>query len=602
MRRSVIAVTAILAGVLPAVGLSPSPALAVQPTDRAQAQQVEKTPLWFSVSVGGTNDTQCSIDADMYLPASASRSHRVPAILTTNGFGGSKDDQADFAQYFAGQGYAVLSYSGLGFGGSSCPISLDDRAHDGKAARFLVSYLGGQTGHAFLDSDLTEPAPRLSVVQRDRRDHEGHRSSHDPRVGMWGGSYGGGAQFAAAAVDPRIDTLVPLITWNDLSYSLAPNSIGQPSPRSVTSTVTGAPKLLWAGGFSALGVAGGLTGIQTDQARLLPCPDFQPWVCPGLVNAVATGTIDADTRARLHRRSVTSFMRKIRVPVLLAQGEGDTLFNLNEAIATYRALRQQGNTVKMIWSLGGHSHDYDPGEISAPYDPSTQYLVARFKRWFDHYLKGRRVGTGPGFAYYRDWVPHTGNARPAYASAPRYSDSRRTRLFLSDGTLVTDRAEVADSSSSFVTPAAGLPTSYDIADLVGAQAPVDNQDAPGTFASWTSAPLERAVRVVGSPRLRLRLQAPDLDAAGITVFVKVLDVAPDGSESLIRALVAPTRVIDPTAPQSIVMPAFAHRFAAGHSIRLKLAGGSINYRGNLQPSAVTITTGGPDQVLALPVR
>ena len=49
-------------------------------------------------------------------------------------------------------------------------------------------------------------------------------SAGDPRVGMIGGSYGGQIQYAVAMQDKRVDALIPIITWNDLSYSLAPNN------------------------------------------------------------------------------------------------------------------------------------------------------------------------------------------------------------------------------------------------------------------------------------------------------------------------------------------------------------------------------------------
>jgi ABC-2 type transport system ATP-binding protein len=42
-----------------------------------------------------------------------------------------------------------------------------------------------------------------------------------------------------------------------------------------------------------------------------------------------------------------------------------------------------------------------------------------------------------------------------------------------------------------------------------------------------------------------------------------------------------------------------HQFAAGHSIRLVVAGGSDNYRGGLTPVPVTIA-GGTTQSLVLP--
>ena len=46
-----------------------------------------------------------------------------------------------------------------------------------------------------------------------------------PVVGMTGGSYGGGIQFATAAYDKRIKAIVPVITWNNLNWSLWPNSV-----------------------------------------------------------------------------------------------------------------------------------------------------------------------------------------------------------------------------------------------------------------------------------------------------------------------------------------------------------------------------------------
>ena len=46
-----------------------------------------------------------------------------------------------------------------------------------------------------------------------------------PVVGMTGGSYGGGIQFATSAFDKRIKAIVPVITWNNLNWSLWPNSV-----------------------------------------------------------------------------------------------------------------------------------------------------------------------------------------------------------------------------------------------------------------------------------------------------------------------------------------------------------------------------------------
>ena len=64
---------------------------------------------------------------------------------------------------------------------------------------------------------------------------------------MIGGSYGGAIQMATAAVDHRVDALVPLITWNDLAYSLDPNNADQ--EQGVTGPVPGAYKYQWTNGF-----------------------------------------------------------------------------------------------------------------------------------------------------------------------------------------------------------------------------------------------------------------------------------------------------------------------------------------------------------------
>ncbi|GAC1383612.1 MAG: hypothetical protein NVSMB48_17230 [Marmoricola sp.] len=564
--------------------------------------------LHFAVTVGPSNQA-CDIVGDVYVPTSASATNRVPAILTTNGFGGSKADQTGFAQYAASNGYAVLSYSGLGFGGSGCQITLDDPAYDGVAAKQLVSYLGGAPGIAYLDAAHTQPAPTLGVVVQDATAHDGVAHAYDPRVGMIGGSYGGEIQFAAASVDPRIDTIIPMITWNDLNYSLAPNNANQVG-NTVTSATSGDAKVFWALGFSAIGVVDGLQNAQSDPSRLIPCPNFATWVCPGLALAGSTGTVDAGTQAHLESASVASYISKIKIPVLLAQGEFDTLFNLNEAIANYQALRAQGTPVSMIWHSWGHSSSTpQPGEfnLNNP-DPATQYETGRVVDWFAHYLKGQDVGTGPGFAYYRDWVSYSGNAAPAFGTAHAFGNFASTRYYLGSSALTTG-APSGTSAQTFVTVPGGLPTSMNPIDAVGTQVPVPQpeKDLPGTFASWTSGTLSQNLDVVGSPVLHLQVSAPlsgSLSAlptstlTDLVLFVRLRDVAPDGTATDIKQLTAPIRV-DPSQPFVVRLPAIVHRFAAGHRLELVVAGGSVNYRGGLTGNTVAIA-GGSGQTLDLP--
>lgn len=588
-----------LAGLAVAAGLLVAPVL---PAAAAPAYSVQT--LHFAVTTGPANDVACDIVGDLYLPAGASAADRVPAILTTNGFGGSKDDQADWGAGFASDGYAVLSYSGLGFGGSSCKITLDDPDWDGKAGSQLVSYLGGADGVAFLDAAHTQPAPVLDVVQLDPKDHNGVHRDNDPRVGLIGGSYGGGFQFATASVDKRVDALVPIITWNDLSYSLAPSNTGQVAPGRVTTANSGAIKLAWGLGFSALGLTGDLQNQQFP-GDPIPCPNFADWVCPALVTAGLTGFFQPTYVAAARHASVASYMPEVKVPTLLLQGQADTLFNLNEATATYKALKTQGTTVKMVWQNYGHSAGgMLPGE--------NAYLTERATAWFARYLKGQDVSTGPEFAWYRDWAD-AGDAGAAFASSRTFPVGTNQTFRLSGGGLGAGSLTTGlalPGMQAFVTPPAGLPVAFPETDVIGAvlKNPVaDAVDVPGTYAAWASAPLTANLDVVGSPVATLKVDAPTAaltqglgEAGQLVLFLKVQDVDASGKATTIKALEAPVRVADVTKPFTTTMPAIVHRFAPGHTIRFVVAGGSVNYRGGLTAVPVTITSGAA-QTLVLPV-
>jgi X-Pro dipeptidyl-peptidase (S15 family)/X-Pro dipeptidyl-peptidase C-terminal non-catalytic domain len=559
--------------------------------------------LHFSVTTGPPGDRrQCDIVGYLYTPDGASAQQPVPALLTTNGFGGSAADQIPFAQHHAALGYAVLSYSGLGFGGSGCKITLDDPDYDGVAASQLVSFLGGAPGIAFTDAAHTDPAPAPDYVLHDPVDHHGIAQQYDPRVGMWGGSYGGQIQFAVASIDARVDVLNPQITWNDLSNSLAPNNAGPGDTAGTAKTPSttktpGTTKLTWAGAFSGIGIFDGAEYAQQDPQRMVGCPNFADFVCPALVSGGSTGYLQPGDAAKLRHASVADYLPRITIPVLLDQGEVDTLFTLNESITTYQALRRQHTPVALMWRYNGHSG----GTASAA---GAAYEAARIRAWFDHYLKGSNVSTGPGFAYYQDW-----SGTPATASS--YPVGTPRRLYLSGTELVG--TGVRPGSQSFTTPPAGAPSTLGNLDVVGSRVdvPLDNPDVnlPGTFASWTGAPLTAPVTVVGTPTLDVRLSAPTAELSQdsgpggqLVLFAKLYDVGPDGTARLINGLVAPTRISDVTRSVHITLPGIAHLFDAGHRIALYLAGGDTNYRGGQLAIPVTVTTGSTAQVLTLPVR
>jgi ABC-2 type transport system ATP-binding protein len=564
----------------------------------AAADSFTVKTLHFDTVVGPNNDTHCDVIGDLYKPNDATAANPAPAILTTNGFGGSKDDQATLARSYAARGYVVLSYSGLGFGGSGCKIELDDPDWDGKAGSQLISFLGG--------SKAATDGTRVDYVIHDATAHDGKHYRDDPRVGMIGGSYGGEIQFAVAGVDPRLDAIVPQITWNDLAFSLTPNDTSLAN--GVTYTTPGVPKSEWPSEFFALGTADGVEQVaQGDPSHLGTCPNFDPQVCPSELTSASVGYPDAPTLALLRHASVSTYMDRIRIPTLLAQGQTDSLFVLQEAAATYQALRARNVPVKMLWRSSGHSGGDLGNSEDDQSDPEAGYESRMDLEWFDWYLRG--IGSPPllDFSYYRDWIPYHGDAAPAVGSAPSYPAADPVKLYLSgSGALVDSAAAVIAGQASFTTLPAGAPASYTETSAVDQSAPLT--DTPGTFASYLSPPLTGDLDVVGIPTLNVHLSAPTfaqsqaLGPAGMRVlFIKLEDVAPDGSVVLPHRLVAAVRIPDVTQPVNLQLPGIVHRFAKGDRIKLVIAASDAAYKGNQTSGPVTVVAdpGSPD-LLVIP--
>lgn len=562
------------------------------PATAADAYTV--TPLKFTVRAGGRT---CTVDADLYRPTGVDRDHPAPAVLGTNGFGGSKADGSTdtIGKAFARRGYVSLVYSGLGFGRSGCLVSLDDPDIDGAAASRLVDFLGG-----------TRAADDGTTADFVTRDGPG-----DPRVGMIGGSYGGAVQLATAAVDDRLDALVPMITWNDLAYSLDPNNaVG-------SGGVPGVFKWQWTNGFYLIGEGQPLLEPSLDPSRVnsLACLHFVTEACR-TVHTLNSGSYPADRTAELlayaHRVSPVSYLHRVRTPTLLVQGQADTLFNLNEATATYRTLKAQGTPVKMIWQSWGHSGGLT-GPASGELDLSrgnleTSYVGKRVLAWFDRHLRGRtHVDTGPAFAYHRDWITDPDRT---YATASRLPAIGRTLYLSGDGKLVDRRGDVARGSRGYTNWL--IPTSHSESSLSGLIGLPDTppRDTKGTHLDWTSAPLEQPLDVVGAPRATLKVVSPKAertqnssDAADkLVLFAKLYDVAPDGTRTLVRRLVAPVRVPDVTKSFTVTLPGIVHRYETGHRLRFVIAASDDAYFGNRGIKPVTVVSEpGDTGVLRLPV-
>ena len=603
MRLRLLLTTALLAAPLAVASATAGPAQADLPQPSPGRHSFTTHDRMVTVHDGPGNAHEVRIDTRLYRPDNATRRHPQPAVLMTHGFGLTKAsaEVVHTAKFLASHGYAVLTYTAQGFGESTGCVSLQSRTYDVKDARQLITKVLG----------------RKPWVRRDRR---------GVVVGMVGGSYGGGIQANLAESDRRIRAIAPFRTWNTLQYSLDPNNWIAPGDRTGFTHELheqGVYKKVWTSAFFASGQSqtgdGDPTCLQDSQdngGAGFPCGGFRSEVCQTFAHISATGDGSAEDRALLADSSATTDINDLTVPTLLVQGQSDTLFNLNDAVATYTALRRRDVPVQMIWNAGGHGgYGTAPGECEmfdgggGPWRSFDHcYLPLRVLQFLDHWLRGR-ARTGPGFSWFRDWVAYDGHGPTnAYASTRRFPLSGGT-VFTLDGTdaLATGTSATAGSASvTLLNPVGGQPAAYtETPNFSGPdsspQATQAPSDVPGQFASFTSPRFREAVVSVGVPQVRLRLAhtAP----TDLVLFAKVWDVAPDGSATLIHRLAAPARI--PSAaldrPVRVKLLGFAHRFARGHAVRLTLCTTDQAYYNNQSPDIVTLTTG-PGTTFRLPTR
>ncbi|UXA18760.1 S9 family peptidase [Mycobacterium sp. SMC-4] len=190
----------------------------------------------------------------------------------------------------------------------------------------------------------------------------------DPKIGMVGASYGGGIQLATAAIDPRIDAIVPTIAWNSLVDVLFPRE---------------AVRSGWATLLTSVLV---LT-LARPHERILPAA----------VVGILTGKASQSDIDLLNERGYTDRIDQITAPTLLIQGTVDTLFTLGQADLNAKALIDAGTTTKVLWYCGGHGacvSSYNNGDV----------VIGRTLDWLDRYVKGENVDTGPQF----EWVDQRG--------------------------------------------------------------------------------------------------------------------------------------------------------------------------------------------------
>ena len=514
---------------------------------------------------------------DVTLQIPLKRPKPVPLVVVVHGYGGSKASSGNVVRPLLDEGYAVLRYSTRGFGDSWGQVNLVDLHAEVADLRSMV----GQV--------IDRPGFHLDAS----------------RVAVTGASYGGGHSWLAA-LEPvftsprgnvvRIRTVVPIVGWSDLVYSLLPNgrereSIDDP----------GGAKLSYINGFY-------VSGIRSNPRR--PYNNYPAYFVAwhAWLNAQEPNDFDplfgqivdglAGYRSVWWQRTFWSVAAANRLPVFIVQGFTDDLFPLPEAKRMFVALRSIDPLYPVAAYFGDLGHPRASNKAG-----EVDYVIGLIKAWLAHYVKG--AGTAPPAVVYaaltrpRDEPFNTRNV----TIAP-------TLAALATGTVSKQfDAPAAVLVNPLTDPAGGF--FWDPLVMEGARelqplpVPPESPLVPGSLATYEVSVAELsgggALVIAGQPTVALHASTVSYR---VQLNVRLFDVDESGAKRLITrgtyTLESGTIGV-PIGEADVAIATYGNywRAEAGHTLRLELTNVDSPY---ITPSRVPSATTVSRVRLELPVR
>ncbi|WP_161976315.1 S9 family peptidase [Mycolicibacterium sp. CH28] len=343
-------------------------------------------PVAFTYKMPSFDGTLISVNwfpASTLGPDGVSAGTKAPTILNGPGLAspGQTDPYATYGikeltpgvQPLRDAGYNVVTWDPRGEFASGGVLQLDSPAYEGRDVSAMLNWVA------------TQPTSQLD-------------GANDPRVGMVGGSYGGGIQLTSAGTDSRIDAIVPGIAWNSLNGSLYPDNAFKTSYASLL-----------------------LLSLVTTGARI------NNQIYLGVLTGDLVGWLSNTAKAVLASSGPNFVVGNIQAPTLFIQGTVDVLFTLQQAIDNAQTMAA-GVPTQMIWFCGGH------GVCLTNDTTGTKNLDASLN-WLNKYVKGEAVALGPKFQYadqYGNW--YQANDLPT-AGSPFFGSSFNAASGASGGFL-----------------------------------------------------------------------------------------------------------------------------------------------------------------------
>jgi ABC-2 type transport system ATP-binding protein len=396
-------------------------------------------------------------------------------------------------------GYNVVTWDPRGEWSSGGRLEIDNPNFEGQDMKAIISWIATQSEVA-----LDSPG--------------------DPKIGMVGASYGGGIQLVTAAIDPRVDAIVPTIAWNNLNTSLDKN---------------GAPKTSW--------------GVLLTAALLFTGARANPQIYTAITTALLTGTVPQSDQDFLDERSPDALLNKISAPTLLIQGTVDTLFTLAEADANAKVLIARGVPTKVVWYCGGHG-----GCITSTNDGDV--IERATLDWLDRYVKDdMSVATGAQF----EWVDQHGTE----FSSTTYPVTAGTSLTVSDaGGETLPLHLLLGGSGPNLRAFAGGPINGLLGILSGAKA---------SNAVEVTLPAPTATTyIVGAPQLEFNYSGT---GSSRHIYAQLVD---DTTGLVLGNHVTPIPVTldGETHTATIPLEMVAHTLAPGETLTLQLIASTVEYQ------------------------
>ena len=247
-------------------------------------------------------------------------------------------------------------------------------------------------------------AALLSILTEDEQTD----IAKDIRVGTIGGSYGGGFQMPWAALDPRIDTIVPNGTWHNLLYSLLPGDGVKrgfdallcllADTGGVVNTPIGEQLCDLVGIFGANMVPNLPTNVPRTRAELITAMEGQGFTEDEVVKLFSQAMHFFEEQQKAGEPVLeggTEAFTLRPVPALFLQGNRDVLFNLTEAYWNWSYFSQASNgtvPVRYLTTEGAHMNPL-ANQVEEPPNCGGLIGVDVIKSWFDFHLKGEQSAT-----------------------------------------------------------------------------------------------------------------------------------------------------------------------------------------------------------------